>query len=95
MKTFLSRLTAYDWIKIFGYVAAALTFLAGPDVLSSWMSAPDAEVWSHRIGTIVGLITIVSNTLKNPSPPSGTNAVVSATIKRLEPGDAPPLVNKN
>lgn len=78
MTTFLARLTAFDWLRIVGYIITALTFVGGQAVLTTWgMSAADATLWSQRIATIVGFLTLVSNVLKNPSPPSGTMPVLT------------------
>jgi hypothetical protein len=78
MSSILSRLTAFDWIKIVAYATAALTFLEGPDVLTAWGLSPgDAATWSHRFATLVTLLTLISNAFKNPSTPAGyTPAIV-------------------
>jgi hypothetical protein len=84
LKAFLARLTTFDWIKIVAYATAALSFLGGPSVLTAWgMDAQDAARWSQRIATIVGALTIISNTLKNPSPPKGTAPLLAQSATSI------------
>ncbi len=78
MIAFFARLTTFDWVKVCAYVIAALTFLGGQSVLTTWgMSAADAATWSQRIATVIGALTLLSNAIKNPSPPAGTHPVLT------------------
>lgn len=78
MMSLLSRLTTFDWAKNVAYAIAGLTVFLGPGVLQAWgVSASDAPVWSTRIASVIAVLTLISNSLKNPSPPSGmTSALI-------------------
>ena len=91
MKAFLSRLTTFDWIKVIAYATAALAFLGGPSVLTAWgMSPADAAVWSQRAATVVGALTLISNTMKNTSPPKGTAPILGeASAPIIVPATVP------
>jgi hypothetical protein len=76
MKAYLARLTTFDWIKVVAYAIATLTFLEGSDVLTAFgVSAADAATWTHRFSVIVGGLTLISNSFKNTSAPSGSAPV--------------------
>jgi hypothetical protein len=83
VKAFLSRLTAFDWVKVCLYgtsICGALSVVGLNTILKPW-GFTDVEILalSAKIGSIsamFGLVGLIANTLKNPSPPRGTAPIL-------------------
>jgi hypothetical protein len=69
-------MTTFDAVKICGYVA---TFGAGLNSLlpqTGLIPATEYTKISGVLALVVGIALLIANTLKNPTPPTGTIAAV-------------------
>lgn len=86
MKAFLSRLTAFDWVKVALYgttLCGVVTIGVLNTILKPW-GFSDVEILalSAKIGSIsavFGLVGLIANTFKNTSPQKGTVPVLTTS----------------